>query len=257
MTVRTVKFFLTTSLDEGWQILEAEGVFPLYGEQYPNGDVVLFAHVPDDLAGTTFTFRWEEAPLPEVDWNQQWQTHAPGYDNGFLTIPVEGYGEVRLRPGPGFGDLSHPSTRVVLDIMSDYVQGHPVVDVGCGSGILSLCAAAMGASQVYGIDISSDALQHAEENRKFNRMENVQFSFPDELLFLPEKPVILMNMIQSEQVAAWESLNQFHSISAVLITSGILSSEKDKYLQQTESWNWDLKKSFECEGWLGFVFMLF
>jgi len=256
MTIRTVKFFLTTTLDEGWQRLEAEGVIPLYGEQCANGDVVLFAHLPENLAQEPLPFEWEEVSLPSVDWEEQWQTHAPGYDNGFLTIPISGYGDVRLRPGPGFGDLSHPSTRVVLEMMPGNVSGRPVVDIGCGSGILSLCASAMGSVEVYGIDISSEALLHAEENRRFNRMDNVHFSFPDELLFVPENPVILMNMIQSEQIAAWESLRQFHALKATLITSGILLEEKDKYLDQAASWNWMLKHSVENEGWLGFIFDL-
>jgi len=256
MTTRTVKFFLTTTLDEGWQLLESGGVIPLYGEQSADGVVVLFARLPESLTHEPLPFEWEEVSLPGVDWEEQWQTHAPGYDNGFLTIPILGYGDVRLRPGPGFGDLSHPSTRVVLEMMPGIIPGRPVVDVGCGSGILSLCASAMGSAEVYGIDISSEALQHAEENRRFNRMDNVHFSFPDELLFVPENPVILMNMIQSEQIAAWESLRQFHTLKATLITSGILLEEKDKYLDQTASWNWILKQSVENEGWLGFIFDL-
>jgi len=192
--------------------------------------------------------------LPKVDWTAQWKEHAPGFENGVLKVPIEGYGDVTLRPGPGFGDLSHPSTRLVLKLMPEIIPGRPVVDVGCGSGVLSLCAAAMGAKEVFGIDISAEALQHSIENRQLNNMDHVTFSFPDELLFVPDFPVILMNMIQSEQMEAWRSLSQLHPIQATLITSGILSSEKQSYLDQTESWDWVLTDSLEEEGWSCFVF---
>jgi len=253
-TGRTVKFFLKGTLDEGWQLLESRGVIPLYGEQNADGDAVLFARLPEELVESPLPFQWEEASLPDVDWNQQWEAHAPGYEEGFITIPISGCEEVRLRPGPGFGDLSHPSTCVMLEMMRDIVAGRSVVDVGCGSGILSLCAAALGSTEVYGIDIDSEALLHAEDNRRHNRMKNVRFSFPDELLFVPANPVILMNMIQSEQTAAWESLSQLHRLKATIITSGVLPKDRKKYLEQAESWNWTLKRSVEKEGWLGFIF---
>jgi len=254
MTLLYVKFYLSTSIDDAWHILAEIGVTPLYGEQEPGGKAVLYAHLPEALVDEIFPFEWQEAEKPEIDWTEQWKAHAPGYDNGFLTIPIEGYGNVRLRPGPGFGDLSHPSTRLVLQMMPEIIPGRPVVDVGCGSGVLSLCAVAMGAKEVFGIDISPEALQHAIENKALNEMEGVTFSFPDEILFVPDNPVILMNMIQSEQVVAWESLSQLHPIQATLITSGILSCDKEKYLDLAEKWAWTLRKEVEEDGWAGFVF---
>jgi len=249
-----VKFFVPTSLDDAWQILAEKGVKPLYGEQSPEGPAVLYAHLPHELIDEPLPFDWEEASIPEVDWQQQWQSYAPGYDSGYLTIPIDGYGEVRLLPGPGFGDLSHPSTRLVLKLMPPLVSGRPVVDVGCGSGVLSICSLAMGAQEVFGIDICPDALQHALENKKLNNMDQITFSFPDEVLFVPDNPVILMNMIQSEQTVAWESLSQLHPIQATLITSGILESDKEKYLTQTKSWDWALTEEITEDGWSGFVF---
>ncbi|NGX58150.1 MAG: Ribosomal protein L11 methyltransferase, partial [Chlamydiae bacterium] len=189
MTSRYVRFIVLSSVDEAWKILEEKGVNPLYSEERSGGRGEIYGYLPETLIEEVFPFDWEEAELPPIDWTAQWDAHSHGYKDGLIKIPIEGYGEVTLRPGPGFGDLSHPSTRLVMQLMPIYVKNRCVVDVGCGSGILSLCAAAYGAKQVFGIDISAESLQHSLKNKELNQMDTVSFLFPDELMFLPESPV--------------------------------------------------------------------
>ncbi len=116
--------------------------------------------------------------MPEIDWEKQWEMHAIGFKKGVLTLPIAGFGDIYLKPGPGFGDLSHPTTRLALKLMPEYVKEKEVIDIGCGSGILSLAASAMGAKNVIGIDIDLGAIRHSIENQKLNKMENLVFCFP-------------------------------------------------------------------------------
>lgn len=191
-----------------------------------------------------------------IDWQAQWKLHAFNFEEGELRLDLTPYGFpplVRLKPGPGFGDLSHQTTRLVLKAMPAYVPNQPVLDIGAGSGILSFAALGMQASSVIGLEIEPDALLHAKENAHLNaRHENVQFLPPN--LYKPgdEPMVVLMNMIRSEQKVAWKSLPKINYTK--ILTSGVLKEERIIYLEQAKAWGWALEKEWELDGWLAFCF---
>ena len=164
----------------------------------------------------------------DIDWEAQWRTHSPGFKDGYWSFSGDFCG-IRLKPGPGFGDFSHPSTRLVLERMRTVVPRRAFVDIGCGSGILSLCAIALGAAQAYGIDIDPQALVHARDNVKLNGLEEkISCHFAEELREkeVQGKCVAVMNMIESEQVVAWGSLSFIHDRIDTIITSGILEADE-------------------------------
>lgn len=174
----------------------------------------------------------------EIDWEKQWATFAPGYGGGMVR-----YGDIKMIPGGGFGDLSHPTTRIMLELMKGKT-GNRILDIGCGSGILSLAAAKMG-GQIVGIDIDPVAVAHAEKNRVLNGLANVSFSEGCTGTF----DLILMNMIMSEQQLAWNP--DYAKKGTTIITSGVLAEQRDVYLQSRD---WKLVEEREEEGWRGFVF---
>lgn len=185
-----------------------------------------------------------------IDWEEQWRLHAPGFRDGYVH-----FGSIKMEPGPGFGDLSHPTTHLVISLMKEHVKDRHVIDIGSGSGILSLCAMAMGAKSVHGVDIEPEAVAHARKNAKLNNMD-ISFSLPHEF-HLPAKiksVVILMNMIRSEQAVAWKSLKSLHKIPGNCIISGILQEELQDYLEQVKPWGFSLQDKIEEEGWLGLYF---
>ncbi len=86
-----------------------------------------------------------------------------------------------LKPGPGFGDLSHPTTSLMLKLMKlnlASMQAGAVLDVGSGSGILALAASLLGSGDVAGIDIDREANRHARKNARLNCLAHVRFPFP-------------------------------------------------------------------------------
>lgn len=191
-----------------------------------------------------------------IDWEAQWATHSPGFRDGYLHLEVNEK-PLKLKPGPGFGDLSHPTTNLVLRLMKHHVVGKHVLDIGCGSGILSFAAAAMGAASVVGIDIDEEAIQHSKSNCKVNKMEgNITFMQPNDYIahYTQEPLVVLMNMIHSEQCIAWESVKAIHPQVKIAIISGILAEGRKDYLKQSQTWGWILADEAERNGWLGFVF---
>lgn len=86
-----------------------------------------------------------------------------------LDSPAPDLVVVRLDPGRSFGSGSHPSTRLVLEVIEDEVHdGHRVLDVGCGSGVLSVAACLLGAASATAVDIDPGAVAVTRENAAAN-----------------------------------------------------------------------------------------
>lgn len=183
----------------------------------------------------------------EIDWEEQWATYAPGFKNGKAHVKLPTQNTLELLPGPGFGDFSHPTTRIMVDLMTCFVSNETIFDIGCGSGILSLAAAKMGAKKVFACDIDEAAVKHTSQNAKLNHID-VEFNGPNN----SPKPLVLMNMIFVEQRLAWEERKLPFKM---LITSGILTTEKKDYLTYAYSQGWQLLHEASLHGWLGYVFM--
>jgi len=173
-------------------------------------------------------------------WKEQWALHAK-------PLVIDGIGEIPMVPGPGFGDLSHPTTRLVLQMMTPYILGKRVLDLGCGSGVLSLAAHALGASKVTAIDIDPEAVEHTKENARQNHFDRIFFGPPE------DADILLMNMIRSEQIEAWKSVS--HCQFSTIFTSGIRQEDRENALKLADSWGWILKKMEEEDDWLGFMFI--
>jgi len=189
-------------------------------------------------------------------WEKQWELFAPNFKNGKAHIDLTPYGceqTLQLYPGPGFGDLSHPTTRLVLKLMQPYVKDHRVVDIGCGSGILSLAAAAMGAAEVYGYDIDPEAAEHAKKNATLSAFQKkIHFATKPPEKISPDT-ILLMNMISSEQAQAWSLIEDRVPASAILITSGILEESVEQYLAWKATQGWKVKKQLTENGWIGLI----
>jgi len=181
-----------------------------------------------------------------IDWNEQWALHAPHFKNGLAHVNLQDYGgpdkQFCMRPGPGFGDLSHPTTQLMLHLMPKQITS-PVIDVGCGSGALSLAAKLRGASEVFGIDIDGDAIIHARKNAKQN---NLDCTFGKTYAKSFKHPLILMNMISSEQKVAWISLPEWEHYT--LIVSGIPVEEGVPFEHYGT-----VVEARELNGWMAFT----
>jgi len=189
-------------------------------------------------------------PLPDLNWEEQWAAFAPNFQNGVAHIEVGGE-EIRLLPGGGFGDFSDPTTQLMMQMMQKHLANRTIVDVGCGSGILSVAACKMGAAHVHALDISDEALQHTKKNAKLNGVEE-KISTAHALSHAVDSPLILMNMISSEQMQAWEMNPTLHNISCEMITSGVLEEQRDDYLALVQEWGFTLAQEEILDGWAAF-----
>ncbi len=252
------------NINQIWSELEALGLHILYSSE-DNDIKLIYAnlnHVDLDNWKHVDVTLITPFILPEIDWKQQFRDHGLDYRDGYVHVDLKQFNcknpkfnPIKIEPGPGFGDLSHPTTKLVLNMMSAHVAKRDVLDIGSGSGILSFAAVSMGAKSVFGIDIDDDAISHSILNRKLNEMENL-INFEKSFYPAPTQNslVVLMNMIQQEQMDAWESLKHIHGIVLDCFTSGILKKDRARYLSWTKKLNWKLILEEEEAGWLGFHF---
>lgn len=125
------------------------------------------------------------APLDEEDWANSWKKNYPPQFIGenLCVLPywmdqqeAQGRLPIILDPGLTFGTGSHPSTQMCLAAMERHVRpGWRVVDLGSGSGILSIAALRLGADTAVGVDIDPKAEDMARENAAYNGFGNARF----------------------------------------------------------------------------------
>lgn len=187
----------------------------------------------------------------EIDWERQWEAFSPEFSDGKFRLDLTPYGckkTLMLNPGPGFGDLSHPTTRLALTLLKGLPNGKNVVDIGSGSGILALAAAHLGAKGVVGLDIDKAANLHARKNARLNKLGEVKFGLPRKC----QADLFLMNMLFHEQQEAIRSFLP-PSKDSIWITSGILKKQKASYEKWLKTLGFRIVKKIEEEGWLGYL----
>lgn len=256
------------TIDTAWEALSLEGFILLYSEEEPAPSQLkkLYGYLPEGLSVNKVLHQYpliasiNEMHFDQIDWNAQWgadQSNFVTYD--LAAYSPDAHESFKMIPGPGFGDLSHPTTRLVLRLMAPLVLGKFVIDLGCGSGVLSLAAGKLGAKETLGIDIDEKAIEHARSNATLNGLDKIcHFQLNGTLKIPPDSPLLLaMNMITSEQEKAWESTSVLHSLPMLCITSGVLKSEEKIYIENWEARGWQLLKTLHEEQWCGFLFQSF
>ncbi len=123
--------------------------------------------------------------LPETDWENSWQEHYPAAEIGekLIVLPYwlaasdeSGRLPVVLDPGLTFGTGAHPSTQMVMEAMEQRLTaGAHCLDLGSGSGILSITALRLGAAEAIGVDIDPKAEDIARTNAAYNGFEAPAF----------------------------------------------------------------------------------
>lgn len=182
--------------------------------------------------------------LPETNWEESWKENYPPQEVGkkLVVLPywLEGSYEtnrkkVILDPGLTFGTGAHPSTQMVMEAMEETVApGMHCLDLGSGSGILSITALRLGAESAAGVDIDPKAEDIARENAGYNG-----FAFPEftaltgnvtadkglmDTLAAKQYGLVLVNIVADVIIGLSPVLPEFLGENTTLILSGILDT---------------------------------
>jgi ribosomal protein L11 methyltransferase len=137
---------------------------------------------------------------------------------------------IRLDPGAAFGTGSHPTTRLCLQwLVENLAAGARVLDYGCGSGILSIAAARLGAGEVLGVDIDPQALEVARSNAAANGI-SARYTSPAQLAADGARrfDLVLANILANPLMVLAPSLVARVDHGGSLLLSGILARQADE-----------------------------
>lgn len=194
-----------------------------------------------DIDDSIFSF--ETKTIAEVDWANEWKNYFHPFraSERFTIVPSwESYNKevddelcIELDPGMAFGTGDHPTTSMCLKAIEQYVnKEHKVIDVGTGSGILSIASYLLGVKRIKAVDIDEMAVNVAKDNFRKNHCENAIEAVPGNLLKDETEKFdiiianILAHIIDEMIEDAYNTLNE----DGFFITSGIIT-EKYKEIE--------------------------
>ena len=209
------------------------------------------------------------AALPETDWEESWKDNYPPQNVGknIVVLPYwladsddSGRLPVILDPGLTFGTGAHPSTQMVMEFMEDVVKpGFKCIDLGSGSGILSIAALRLGAESSVGVDIDPKAEDIARENAAYNQFASPRFTALTgnvtedqalmEELSRQEYDLVLVNIVADVIIGLAPVLPRFMTEKSTLLCSGILDVRLDEVVAALQKAGLSVKAVHEKEDW--------
>ena len=210
----------------------------------------------------------EVKTLEETNWEESWKDNYPAVEVGknLIVVPywqaeeTNGRTPVVLDPGLTFGTGAHASTQMVIETMEETVKpGFRCLDLGSGSGILSLTALRLGAASAIGVDIDPKAEDIARENAAYNGFAAPEFTAltgnvtEDKSLMnhlsQQEYDLVLVNIVADVIIGLSPILPDFLTENSLLICSGILDVRLNDVIAALEKAGLQITAVREKEDW--------
>ncbi len=180
--------------------------------------------------------------VEDADWNENFRRHFSTFRAAGRIVVKPTWEEfdankddivIEIDPGMAFGSGVHETTRMCLELLQKYIkQGDAVLDVGCGSGILAIAAAKLGAGHVLALDYDSVSVSVAKDNAKANGAASVEVRESDLLQRADTGPynIILANIIADTIIKLNKKTKSILAESGIYIVSGIIKERLDEVL---------------------------
>lgn len=256
---------VTLSGGDGPPVLEpAPGESPVWERTRVTG---LF-EAQTDIAAVRFRLERQLGPevldearlddLAERDWTRAWldDFHPMRFGRRLWVCPSDAAPpapdavNLILDPGLAFGTGTHPTTALCLEWLDGAeLAGRRVIDYGCGSGILAIAAALLGAERVRATDIDPQALIACDDNAARNRVADRIDPGPPEALGEEPADVLLANILAGPLIALAPRFAGLLRTGGSLVLSGILAEQSDEVQAAYAPW-FDFESPVRREEWL-------
>ena len=209
--------------------------------------------------------------VADEDWENNWkQFYKPmEIGNRLLVVPEweEAHGGERvklvLNPGLTFGTGSHATTRLCLQALDTHIHGgESVLDLGCGSGILSIAALRLGAARAFACDIDEKCVDVAYENAALNGIGKDRYTvrwgdvLSDEALRQEMGggyDVVVANIVADVIMGLSGSVRPFLKADGLFLCSGIIDDRAEEVLAKLKGDGWDVFEQRSSEGWFSYL----
>ena len=204
--------------------------------------------------------------LNEEDWADSWKQYYKPVFAGekIVIVPMwekfdakEGQIIVKMDPGMAFGTGTHETTRLCVRLMEKYLKaGDSVLDVGTGSGILSICAEKLGSGNIFACDIDPVAVRVAKENVKDNGCTKIECGVSDLLrdAKMPENgkyDLVIANIVADIIIRMLPDLPPFIKTGGTLILSGIINTSAEDVKKCAENCGFEIVCEIAENDWKG------
>lgn len=202
--------------------------------------------------------------IDDSDWKNNWKKFFKVLkpNKTIVIVPTweeyekkDGEEIIKLEPGMAFGTGSHETTSLCIKKLEEYMEpGMKVLDIGTGSGILSIAASKLGASEVLGVDIDPMSVYIANENKKLNEVTNAEFIVGDLLSKVNDKyDIVVSNILAEVIVTMTGDLHKFMNKDGIFISSGILKVKSAMVIDSLEANGFDILNVEDLNEWTSIV----
>ncbi|UOE95642.1 50S ribosomal protein L11 methyltransferase [Alkalihalobacillus sp. LMS39] len=204
--------------------------------------------------------------VEEEDWATAWKKYYKPVkvSNSITIIPTwEEYTPVRedeciieLDPGMAFGTGTHPTTVLCIQALEKWMKKEDtVIDVGTGSGVLSIAAAKLGAKSVLALDLDDVAVKSAQTNIELNQVQDIVSVKQNNLIegIHETKDVIVANILAEIIVRFVEDAAKVLKQDGIFITSGIIQRKKQEVKDALIAHQFTIEEIIEMEDWVAII----
>ena len=249
-------------------ITENENSLSVYADEKSEVTVDQISNLLNSLKDQNLieVFSIDETSVEEKNWNEEWEKTIDVIEvNDKIVIkpsfrdylPKQEQLVITIDPKMSFGTGEHETTKLVLNLLDKYLDsGMQVLDVGSGTGVLSIAASLLGAGHVVGIDNDEWCLENGLENVELNNVNgNVEIKLA-EIYDVKEKPfdLILANINKHILIDIADKIYQLTKDSGKVILSGLLVGDKTDIVELYSSKGFSLVEEKILGEWIALVF---
>lgn len=209
--------------------------------------------------------------LKDADWENNWKQFYKPMEIGerLIVVPeweqanTQGRIPLILNPGLTFGTGSHATTRLCLTALEETIHGgERVLDLGCGSGILSIAALRLGAEHAFACDIDEKCVEVAYENAALNDIDRSRYTvrWGDVLSDQQLKAeigggyhMVVANIVADVIIGLSGQVRPFLKEDGLFLCSGIIDDRAEEVAQRLREAGWDILRTRQSEGWFSYL----
>ena len=241
-----------------------EALIHIYISECDNAAEAL-AFLKERLTAENIPFSCGAEGVNDADWSENWKKyfHATEIGDKLAIVPSwEEYDNkenrkiLHIDPGAAFGTGTHATTSLCLSMLENYVaEGSKMLDIGCGSGILSIASVLLGAKTAVGVDIDAQSVKTAKENAELNNVsgktEYIVGDLADKIS--GKYNVVCANIVADVVIRLLGDVRTFMEENAVLLVSGIIDARENDVLAAAEKHGFKVKEKQYKDNWCAFV----